>query len=96
MPDIGMRQTAGADARAGQRPVSPAPSNAGRYASPRRSLATQHPVPNGMRVPRARMIFEKQWLHASLLALFNHLYTWVHCFSTELPNMKRMYRGIGG
>ncbi len=30
-------------------------------------------------------------LAALCLALFNHLYVWVHYFSTELPDMKRIY-----
>jgi hypothetical protein len=28
---------------------------------------------------------------ALVVALFNHLYIWVHYYSTELPDMKRIY-----
>jgi hypothetical protein len=28
---------------------------------------------------------------ALIVALFNHLYIWVHYYSTELPDMKRIY-----
>ena len=28
---------------------------------------------------------------ALIVALFNHLYTWIHYYSTELPDMKRIY-----
>lgn len=31
---------------------------------------------------------------ALIVALFNHLYIWVHYYSTELPDMKRMYEKI--
>ncbi len=30
---------------------------------------------------------------ALVVALFNHLYIWVHYFATELPDMRRIYGG---
>ncbi len=32
---------------------------------------------------------------ALCIALFNHLYIWVHYYSTELPDMQRMYGEVG-
>ena len=51
-------------------------------------------------LPDITKIVEKQWLHALLLAallaarciaLFNHMYVWVHYYTTEYPDMLRIY-----
>ena len=31
---------------------------------------------------------------ALAVALFNHLYIWVHYFATERPDMQRIYRNV--
>ena len=50
---------------------------------------------NGMYVYGFLLLWVPGFWFASLaalsVALFNHLYIWVHYFATELPDMKRIY-----
>jgi len=55
---------------------------------------------NGMYVYGFLLLWVPAFWFASLaaltVALFNHLYIWVHYFATELPDMKRIYGGSPG